>query len=235
MKKNYFIIFIFLGFIVSSFAQTAKNELVDSSRFDKKWLYGGSFQSLWTNFIGNDLAADYFFKPSVGGNLLAEFHLNNKFGIGGGIGFQNRGAGRITLDFDKSLGNADSTHRAHYRVRSIEFPIYAMFKSPIRNSQQVRFSAKIGAIYSWNMRTSFIFHSVEDGFHDIQNLTEDFYKSQFLFNGSLGIDINAGDAAIFQIHLLLQQGTGNIFNNPTIFGSSKAYNRAFGIQLGFFY
>jgi hypothetical protein len=110
-----------------------------------------------------------------------------------------------------------------------------MFKSTIKNSQQVRFSAKLGAIYSWNMRTSFIFHSIEDGFHDIQNLTQDFYKSQFLINSSIGIDIDAGDAAIFQIHLLLQQGTSAIFNNPSIFGLSKAYHRSYGIQIGFFY
>jgi len=235
MKKYFLLIFLVLGIMVSSYAQTVKNELLDSSRFDKKWLRGGSFQSIWTKFIGNDLPADYFFKPSVGGNLLTEYHPNEKFGFGAGIGFQNRGAGRFTPDYDKSLGNADSTHRAHYRMRSIEVPIYAIFKSPIRNSQQVRFSAKVGAIYSWKMRTSFIFHSVEDGFHEIENLSKDFYRSQLLLNGSFGIDINAGDAAIFQIHLLLQQGAGNVFKNPTSFGLSKGYDRAFGIQLGFLY
>jgi hypothetical protein len=76
---------------------------------------------------------------------------------------------------------------------------------------------------------------VEDGFHEIENLSKDFYRSQLLLNGSFGIDINAGDAAIFQIHLLLQQGAGNVFNNPTNFGLSKGYDRAFGIQLGFLY
>lgn len=205
-----------------------------SQKFGKKFIYGGTFQHAWTSIKGSDLPRTYFTKPSLGGTLVAEYYLFNIIGAGGGIGFQQRGAGIKNPDVVKDLGNGDSTYRERLRFQSWEIPLYLVVHSPeVLNN--LRFSGRFGVIWSTNFRTQNIFHSVEDGFHKITYPGSDYYETDLLYSGSLGADINAGNHAIFQVHVFLQSGTKNVFRESGTLSGHAGLNHAYGIQLGFFY
>lgn len=80
-----------------------------------------------------------------------------------------------------------------------------------------------------------MFHSVEDGFHDYRDMTNDFYKTDFFTHVSAGLDLNSGSQTLFQVHVYWQKGQKNIYRADGALHGFTGYNQAFGLQLSFFY
>lgn len=226
---------IILLFLIVQNIALAQDKDTLNHKFNKKLTFGGTFQTAWTTIEGKNLPGTYFSKPSVGGILHVEYHPIKYIGLGVGFGYQQKGAGLKTLDVDKTLGNPDSTNRARFRFHCWDIPFYLSFRSPEIKKSGIRLSARIGGAYSINSYTEYVFHSVEDGFHTIKNLSSDYYKNDLNIIGAIGVDINAGNTAIFQLQFFMQNGTKNVFSNSTLFGNAEGYNRAIGFQIGFFY
>lgn len=212
------------------------------SRMDKKFNCGLAFYNAWSSIRGTGLPREYAYKPSLGGAVKAEYYFLNFIGIGGGIGFQQRGAieknpdevSDVMLFGTYQVGDRDSTYRERLRFNCWDIPLYLNFRSPAYKNK-IRASGKAGGIYSMNFQTQNIFISAEDGFHQITFPSSDYYKNDLLFFGSVGADINAGESAILQLHLFRQYGLSNVFSNSGIYSGSKGFNQVWGIQIGFMY
>jgi hypothetical protein len=235
MKK--YLDFVIIGFAaMASITVSAQHTAPAAIRpMNKKWVYGAHFQIAWNGITGPQLPGQYFYKPGVAGSFLTEYYPYSWLGIGAGLGYTARGPGRITEDLDKSLGNADSTHRFHYFFRTVDLPLYMTLRSPVFNRERCRLSSRIGAGFSGNFKSTSVFHSIEDGFHENTDVKRDFYRSDLFTHVSGGLDINSGDQTLFQIHLYWQRGHRNIFSEKGDFGSSTGYNQSYGFQLSVFY
>lgn len=231
MKKSIISLIILFFLMYQGFSQSHDSSL---TRFSKKILYGCSFSQAFTSITGDQLPHDYSFKPSVGGGLFVEYYFMKIIGLGIGTQYQQRGAIIINQDLNHELGNPDSTYRERIRFHSFEVPLYIALHSP-SISNKVRFFGSLGIIYSKNLKTVDIFHSLEDGFHNIQFPASDYYKQDLLYSINLGIDINAGNTSIFQIQFFKHIGTKNIYSNNSIYQSYQGLNSAYGIRLGFLY
>jgi hypothetical protein len=76
---------------------------------------------------------------------------------------------------------------------------------------------------------------VEDGFHNKQDLSTEYYRNSGLsLYAALGAEIDAG-SCLFQVQMLYNAGGGNVFNSKTMFGSANGRNKLIGIQIGFVY
>lgn len=111
---------------------------------------------------------------------LLEYYPWPWLGMGTGLGYTSRGPGKINPDLDQSLGNPDSTYREHYYFRTMDVPFYVALRSPSFNQNRCRLSTRIGGGFSRNFKSTYMFHSVEDGFHDYKDMKDDFYKTDFL-------------------------------------------------------
>lgn len=226
-----FLLFAFMATTVLSGQQTSGNP----SLFDKNRLFGGSTYISWSKIGGSRLPDTYFAKPTAGLLLQAEFFLTARWGYGLGIGYQQKGSGIKNPDLIKELGDADSTYRERIRFHDFELPVYLFYRSPEIGRTGTRFSGRLGASFAYNTQTAKIWHSVEDGFHDIEKVTDQYYRGGINLLSSAGLDINAGPASLFQLHIFYQQGLQNVFRDATAFSSSRGFTQLYGLQFSFLY
>lgn len=199
-----------------------------------KPLFGISFNNSWSSFTGSNLPQKYFYKPSLGSHLRCEYYIKPYLGFGIAAGIQQRGAGIKTPDLDQSLGNPDSTNRHRIRINTIDVPLYLIIKSPKDLFKGVKPSLQIGINWNRNFKTTDIFYSVEDGFHNRTNATNDYYRNaQPSLHAALGFDINAG-TNLFQLQFIYNKGSNNVYNSVA-FGNSVAKSSLFGVQLSILY
>lgn len=200
------------------------------SRWEKKWYWGASLNNAIVSFTGSNLPAEYFWRPALGVTLKGEYFFHPNVGITAGCTFQAKGAGIITPDRDKSLGNPDSTYRARIKFYDLELPIALVVRGlePIHGT---RLRAEIGIVPARMLYARYTFLSVEDGFHLIENHSDRYYKTDLFLQGALGLDINAADACIFQVHLYGNWGTRNIYEAAS-FPGANGRNGLYGIRLG---
>lgn len=193
--------------------------------FTKKFHWGIGLQTYFTSFTGNNLAANYFTKPSLGIQVQAEYFPVSYLGIGVGIAFQQRGAGVTNSDKVKLLGDPDSTYIERIRFNTVEFPVSIILRSNdvVRG---MRLSASISAIPMLNFESNDVVHSVSDGNHKVTNVDTYYQKNDLLFQISAGPDINTG-SGIFRVHLVYFQGTKNIYESI----NANGYNVGGGIKL----
>lgn len=206
-----------------------------AGKLDKKFIFGLAMNNSWTTITGNNQGSKYFYKPSLGTHLKVEYYFRPYLGLGIAAGFQQRGTGIFTEDLDQSLGNPDSAHRHRLRFNTLDFPFYIALRTPKDIFKGARLSLNIGGNFHRNFKTTDIFYSVEDGFHNRQNLTADFYKNSGIsLYTAIGLDINAG-STLFQTQIIFNPGLNNVYNNPSVYGISVGKNRLFGLQLSFMY
>lgn len=231
MKK---IILIVCGFLCFGIAQA---QLMDTlpefspEYFKKKFRCGVAFNQSFSGIIGSDLPHDYFIKPSLGGGIETEYYFNKNIGIGSGFLFQQRGAGIYNPDVVKEVGDPDSTHRQRLRFNCLDLPIRLVFRGNKGMTKGNRWSGSIGVIPMYSFATNSVFHSIEDGFHKIDDWTADFKKFDLAASASFGLNINAGDAALLQIQFYASYGLLNTYNNQTLFGAAKGNHLLFGLKL----
>jgi hypothetical protein len=215
------------------FGQTAPDTLKRKEIFDKKFFWGGSFNNALTIFKGSNMPDEYFWKPALGVTLKAEYYFHKNIGVSVGFTYQQKGAGIITPDFDKSLGDPDSTHRARIKTNALEIPLVLILRSGdfIRG---VRLHGEIGITPMKNRLSKHMFMSVEDGFHVVENQSDRYYKKDIPIQAVFGVDMNAGNACVFQVHLFGNWGTKNVFNTATYPGANGK-NVLYGIRLGWMF
>lgn len=200
----------------------------------KKPLLGISFNNSWSNFMGSNLPEKYFYKPSLGTHLRFEYYFKSYLGLGLGAGIQQRGAGIKTPDLDQSLGNPDSTNRHRIRMNTFDVPFYLILKSPKDLIKGVKPALQIGLNWNRNFKTTDIFYSIEDGFHNKKDVTADYYaNAPFSLYSALSFDINAG-TNLFQVQLFYNKGMNSVYN-PSVFGNAMAKSSLFGLQLSILY
>ncbi len=210
-----------------------RDSVTEKTVWDKKFLIGATFNNGIVTFSGNALAQEYFLRPSIGGALKAEFYFTPNIGLTAGLGFQVKGAGMITPDKVKGLGNSDSTFRARIKMYNLEIPIAIVFRG-FEVIKGTRLHAELGISPSKILNSEYVFLSVEDGFHLIEDHSNRYYKSDLFINTSIGIDINAATSCIFQVHLYGNWGTQNVYEGSA-FPNKDGRNNLYGIKLGWLF
>jgi len=224
---------IILFTIVFNAVAQAPDTTKRPSRWEKKFLIGATFDNGLNTITGTNLPSSYFSRPGLGGSIKAEYYFTKHIGITAGVAFETRGAGIITPDLVKDLGNPDSTHRARIKFLSLEVPVALVLRGfePIRGT---RLHVEGGITPSRNMLSRYIFLSIEDGFHLIEDQSAQYYKTDLLLHAVVGLDINAADACIFQVHFIGNWGTRNVYGN-SFSPSADGRNRMIGIRLGWIF
>lgn len=234
--KNIIFILIF-AFSLTGYAQIDSSKIkkfeYGTNRFEKKFLIGGTFNSGWSRYL-NFEGPEVFTKPSLGIYLKMEYYLNDWLGLSLGIGHQQMGTGIITPDFDKSLGNPDSTYRLRLRTNNLAFPLVIQLRTPNDIFSGGRLSLGLGIAPSYAYDTKTIFHSLEDGFHDKQNIPDGMTKLDIPLRGTLGLDFNASNACLFRLNFLIQYGFKNLYTDPTT-NIVSGQNLLFGFDLDFLF
>ncbi|TAE67955.1 MAG: hypothetical protein EAZ85_14600 [Bacteroidetes bacterium] len=216
-----------------TFPDTTKNN--SKSILFQKQYWGFSFNSSWTsigNLFGGKQVEPFFFKPSVGGGFAYKKYINDATNIGFGISlnYQQRGAGIYYPD-DNDMSNIDSTTRWRFRFHTFELPINLLLRSKkcVGKSESVRWSAEIGLIPSYTHLARRVYISAEDGFHTLINETNNFQQFNVLGNLSAGIDIDAGEKTMFQVHFQTQLGLNNAYRND--FSQFQGRHILFGVKI----
>ena len=238
MLKYTFLLMLLVGSTTLALAQKKEKKEIKEDNptfFDKKMRIGGIFTQSWTNVVGKDLPHSYFAKPSLGGVISMQYYFQKTLGVSIGLGYQQRGAGIITPDFVKELGNADSTYRHRLRMNCIDLPIMLHWRAARPTIAGTRWTAGVGVIPTYIFKTGSIFHSVEDGFHDMQNWSSDFAKFDVAGTAEGGLDINASDGCLFQVRLWGSYGFTNPYKNDALWGTAKGANLTLGLKIGFMF
>ncbi len=234
MKNYSYIILLSFSCLINSALASARVSAQDNP-FNRKLIWGGVFQLAKNGMEGTQLPGTFFYKPGTGLGVLLEYYPVKWLGFGCGVGYSSKGPGKINPDYDQSLGNPDSTFREHYYFRTLDAPIFLSLRGPDLLSEKVRISSRIGTGFSKNFRSTNVFHSVEDGFHKVQNVTNDFYNTDIYTYCALGLDFNSGTHTLFQIHAFWQRGYKNVFANNQKYGPFFGVNQSFGIQFNILY
>jgi uncharacterized protein (UPF0303 family) len=97
---------------------------------------------------------------------------------------------------------------------------------PLKNTNK-RIHLGVGVAPVYNFKTTQIFNSVEDGFHTIEDKTNQYYKTDIEYQASIGVDFTLNKHSMFQLHLIGSSGRNNIFVNNLNNGKSNF----FGLKL----
>jgi hypothetical protein len=223
--------------VAASFPCSAQGEPSDSlqkkNRPDKAFFWGATFNNALVTFKGDNLPQDYFWRPGLGITLKTEWFFHRNIGVSAGFTFQAKGAGIITPDNYKGLGDPDSTHRARIKFYNLELPLVLILRggSPIKGT---RLRGEFGVIPSWNVYSKYTFLSIEDGFHFVEDQSDQYYKNDLFFAGAFGIDIDAANACVFQVHLYGNWGTKNVYDT-SFYPNAEGRNVVYGIRLGWMF
>lgn len=234
--KNIFLLFACV-YTISLNAQnnydTIGNKFSYKNKLEKKILWGFSFTNAWSTIDDAD-SITVFTKPSLGGGVMLNYFPTKWIGLSLGFAHQQRGFGIITPDVDKSLGNPDSTHRLRIRTNNFNIPIQLMVRTPFDIFKEGRLSIGVGITPTKVYSAKSIFHSIEDGFHDKQDI-----KNQFISGWDMpiriagGLDINAANASLFRIHFFAEFGQKEIYFRSGTTATGK--NKLFGLELNFLF
>ncbi len=227
--------FVIIILLMTPFLAVAQqsDSVKSKSVWDKKFYWGATLNNALTTIEGANLPQEYFSRPTIGGSLKTEYYFSKYIGVTIGVGFIAKGAGIITPDLFSGLGNPDSTYRARIKFYNLELPIAFIFRGlePIKGT---RLHAELGIIPSKIIESKYIFLSVEDGFHLIEDHSDRYYKTDLFIHASIGLDINAATSCIFQIDLYGNWGTANVYNT-NFFPNQSGRNQLYGIRLGWLF
>ena len=232
--RNFSIVLLLVGAATVANAQISFDTVkTKKSIWNKKFYWGVTFNNSLATIKGTNLPNNYFWKPSVGASIRTEYFFHKNFGVVLGLQYQQKGSGIITPDFVKTLGDPDSTYRARIKLHALEIPIAFVVRSGeiIKNT---RFQANIGIAPMRNFKSKFVQYSVEDGFHVMELQNNRYYKKDLAFTTSAGIDINAGDACLFQIHFYGTWGTRNVYNTD-YYPNASGKTKVIGLRLGWMF
>ena len=214
-------------------AQTTPEDLKNKRvpYFERKFVAGFSFNNSWSSYY--DLLPDSaFYKPSIGAGLRAEYFFKPFIGISVGAGIQQRGMGVYTPDLDNtvSIGNEDSTGRLRYRTTTYDFPVLLVLRYPKDIFKSGRLSLMAGVDFSVINKAHRIWRSVDDGFHELTDITSGFTKVDMPLRAGLGLDIEAASGCLFRVNLFGELGRKKIYTDNAS-GQNWGQNVLIGIDL----
>jgi hypothetical protein len=217
-------------------AQHVLDTAKQKSIWDKRFVWGFTFNNVVMHIVGDNKPQQYFLKPGMGLTVRTEYYFHKNIGVSVGFGYQQKGSGIITPDYvsyQDNLGDGDSTHRARIKFNALELPLAVVIRSN-EVIKGTRFTFSVGANPMKNVYSRFVMYSIEDGFHQIENHSDRYYKSDIPIAASVGIDINAGNSSIFQVHLMGNWGQKNVYRQD-YFPGAVGKNNIYGIRLGWLF
>jgi hypothetical protein len=213
-------------------ADTAKQKSI----WEKKFFWGITFNTSLVTLEGSALPEAYFLKPAMGFSLRTEYYFHKNIGVSISLGYQQKGSGILTPDYvsyEQNLGDGDSTHRGRIKFDAFELPVAFLFRTN-EILKGTKIHASIGVNLTQITNAKYVFYSIEDGFHLVENHSDRYYKSDIPITGSLGLDINAGNSTVFQVHVIGNWGTRNAYKQE-YFPGSAGKNNLYGLRLGWLF
>jgi Outer membrane protein beta-barrel domain len=191
----------------------------------KKFRYGISLNMYWSSIVGNDLPEEYFWKPSLGSTIHAQYNFKEWIGVSAGVGFQQSGGGIINNDvtggaFSKpwivnrfgTRGDPDSTYLQKLRFNNIDIPVAIELRTPKDVLQKGwRLSGSVGLDFMKIQKVNKIWQSIVDGFHDDHYITENYISNDLGLQGTLGFDVDSGTGQMFQCQFVWMKGFNNVY------------------------
>jgi hypothetical protein len=237
MKKIIYlsaILLVSLGVTQKTIAQEKEKILAEGDEkkmFDKKFMWGLSWNQYWGTIEGENLPKEYFTKPCIGGGVRAEYYPLSFIGVGVGVGIQQRGAGIINVDnYGGSFTHPwepnpdlDSTYLERLRFNTIEIPVSLLLRTPKEVIKGVKLSGAAGLVFINNTSVIDFFNKPDDGFHTSTDVTKDYISSDLGYQMSFGADIVAAQSCILQVHLVYSKGTKNIYKTGAGNGQVETY------------
>ncbi|QHT66881.1 PorT family protein [Rhodocytophaga rosea] len=234
MKKHIIVLIACSLFIAMQNSYAQLDSLNKREIQFKKFYWGIQLNNLWSSVEGN--TPEYFYKPSLGYFIKGEYYFTPFLGISVGAGYQQRGTGVINRNKEEVvLGTPDSTYRERLRFNYLDIPILLILRTPKPIAGgDVRLVGSFGIIPQKLISARDYFHSVEDGFHKITEVTENIQKNDMALTASVGAELYAG-SNLFQVRLVGQWGTKSVYNNATLYPGYSGKNRVYGVQIAFMF
>ncbi len=232
MKRILFLTFFSIQIFVGLSQDQKSIESLQKNMFLKEKLFGFSFNNSWTGFY--DLKDSTFLKPGLGLHAEFNYFFNKNIGVGIQAGIQMRGTGIITPDYDKSVGNPDSTGRLRHNIRTLELPItfYYRTNKEIFNNGKMIFG--IGIVPMFHQQVTRKWYSVDDGFHIPVSYKENFDVIDVPIRLSAGLDVNVAGGNLLRSSVIMDVGLKNNYKNP-LDGLRTSKHFLLGIQLSFLF
>jgi hypothetical protein len=244
MRSIMFITAVFLSLSLGAIAQDIKpDSVVLKGIYERKLIfgvYGNIGLSNITNAGGDSIKRQS--KPSMGGGIQVEYYPIRWLGISVGVGVQQKGSIYRT----PFSGNTDSLNNAvrnvpvttdvrinnRLKLSAIEMPIMLHFRTPKEIARNLRLSAAIGIIPTYNFR---MVYSVSDIDVVHTNLKQNIVPWDLNYTVSLGPEISVGSSSIIRLHVFGKWGTvntyRNIAQNSAFSGFSGGKNNYYGCSL----
>jgi hypothetical protein len=253
MRATIFITAVFLSLSLGVRAQDAKpdsivldvkpDSVVLKGIYERKLIFGvyGNFGlSNITNAGGDSIARKA--KPSMGGGIRVEYYPVRWLGISVGLGVQQKGS----IYKSSFSGNSDSLNYAvrnvpvttdvrtnnRLKLSGIELPIMLHLRTPKEIVRNLRLSAAIGLIPTYNFRM--VYATADANVVNI-NLTHNIIPWDLNYTVSLGPEISTGKSSIIRLHIFGKWGTvnsyKNVAQNPAFSGFTGGKNNYYGCSL----
>lgn len=117
-------------------------------------------------------------------------------------------------------------------MNSVEFPIGLILKTPkpiAGGSTWMMASVGISPLYMFEANDVYL--SIEDGFHDVTDVTSSFNKSDMPIFVSIGPEISTS-AGFLQVQLIGSFGTSEVYSNVNNPNGYSGKNRFLGFSIG---
>lgn len=226
MKK----ILIVIAFLFGVNMAYGQNQTIEKSApKEDKFRWGFTFLNVWSDVKGT--TPDTFTKPSLGGNVKAEYYPLDFLGFTAGVGYQQRGYG-LTLPDTGFVAPSINTYRNRIRMNSVEFPIGLILKTPkpiAGGSTWMMASVGVSPLYMFEANDVYL--SVEDGFHIVKDVTSSFNQSDMPIFISIGPEIDTS-AGYFQVQLIGSFGTAEVYSSANNPNGYSGKNRYLGFSIG---
>jgi hypothetical protein len=166
--------------------------------------------------MGTTFRVQSYLLPFVGASIGFGFQQR-----GSGIINAEKGGGAFTHPWEVPQYDADSTYRERLRFESWEVPIAIERRTPVDLVRGVRLSGSAGISWYNSSDVKTYFLSVEDGYHKITDVSDDYLKSDVALQLSAGADISAGGSCVLQVHFIYSKSSSNVYLTGTGDGRLK--------------
>lgn len=195
----------------------------------KKWITPGLTFTQGFTTIEDASRSDYFVKPSLSGGATLSINPITWVSLTSGIIHEQHGAGMLLPDNVGGIGNPDSTHRTRLRLNTWGIPMAMTVRTPVL-FDNTRISASYGMTYHRLARATKVFHSIEDGFHQVEEYTEFFVPRFWTTTWPVGFEIEVPRSAVLQIHYVASRSRQNVYQGGP-FGSASGILVNHGLKL----
>ena len=235
MLKKLLVVLVVVAISNQVAAQTAFPPEKYRRSFDQKFRIGTTLNVLWTSVEGKSLPTQYFTKPSVGIFLVAEYYFKPVIGISVGAGFQQLGAGIVTIVKQPvATPSLDSTYRTRLRFNTFAFPISLHLRTPKDVIVKGwRLGGAVSLIPVINTASNQVYNSLEPSLYNLdntKNVSSLYFKNDLLYQIAIGPEIEAG-TGILKFQFVYTVGTTNVYSS----NQGNGTNQAYGFRVGYLF